>query len=228
MDGELETRIRPQTPPEELSLFYKDPLGQVQGPFKGIDIIEWFKAEYFGIDLLVCLESAAAHSPWLQLGDVMPHLRAKARPPPGFPTTKLDTAEAPVRQSSSTYGNIHTGSSEVEMLRNNSMHRLGSATEAENKFLESVMSGSKNSPPLENLTLSEGIQGFTGNSSANLGPSELMVETTHTCWPRGWLLNDRGPYQILIHIGQGLMQHPFLQNQTLFQMHHHIQNSCLL
>lgn len=73
-----------------------------------------------------------------------------------------------------------------------------------------------------------GIQGFTGNSSANLGPSELMVETTHTCWPRGWLLNDRGPYQILIHIGQGLMQHPFLQNQTLFQMHHHIQNSCLL
>ncbi|RHN70999.1 putative GYF domain-containing protein [Medicago truncatula] len=78
MDGELETMRRPQTPPEELSLFYKDPWGQVQGPFKGIDIIEWFEAEYFGIDLLVRLESAAAHSPWLQLGDVMPHLRAKA------------------------------------------------------------------------------------------------------------------------------------------------------
>ncbi|XP_045799293.1 protein ESSENTIAL FOR POTEXVIRUS ACCUMULATION 1-like [Trifolium pratense] len=171
LDGELETRKVTLTSPEELSLFYKDPRGQVQGPFKGIDIIGWFEAGYFGIDLLVRLESAAADSPWFQLGDVMPHLRAKARPPPGFPTTKLDTTEAPVRQSSSTFGNIPTGPSELEMLRNNSMHRLGSATEAENRFLESLMSGSKSSPPLENLTLSEGIQGFIGNNSGNLGTS---------------------------------------------------------
>jgi hypothetical protein len=156
LDGELETRKVPQTSPEELSLFYKDPRGQVQGPFKGIDIIGWFEAGYFGIDLLVRLESAAADSPWFQLGDVMPHLRAKARPPPGFPAAKLDTTEAPVRQSSSTFGNIPTGPGGVEMLRNNSMHRLGSATEAENRFLESLMSGSKSSSPLENLTLSEG------------------------------------------------------------------------
>ncbi|CAI8599988.1 unnamed protein product [Vicia faba] len=171
LDGELESRRVPQTSPEELSLFYKDPRGQVQGPFKGVDIIGWLEAGYFGIDLLVRLESAAADSPWLQLVDVMPHLRAKARPPPGFPVTKLDTTEAPVRQNTSTFVNIHTGSGEVERLRNNSMHRLGSATEAENRFLESLMSGSKSSPTLGNVTFSEGIQGFIGNNSGNLGPS---------------------------------------------------------
>ncbi|CAK8568989.1 unnamed protein product [Lathyrus sativus] len=171
LDGELESRRVPQTSPEELSLFYKDPRGQVQGPFKGVDIIGWLEAGYFGIDLLVRLESAAADSPWLQLCDVMPHLRAKARPPPGFPATKLDTTEAPVPQSTSTFVNIRTGPSEVERLRNNSMHRVGSATEAENRFLESLMSGSKSSPPLENVTSSQGIQGFIGSNSGNLGSS---------------------------------------------------------
>lgn len=156
LDSERETRKVSQTSPEELSLFYKDPQGRVQGPFKGIDIMGWFEAGYFGIDLPVRLESAASDSPWVQLGDAMPHLRAKARPPPGFSATKLDTTEAPGGQSSSAFGNIHTGLSEVEMLRNDSMHRQSSATETENRFLESLMSGSKSSPPLESLTLSEG------------------------------------------------------------------------
>ncbi|KAJ1384943.1 GYF-like domain superfamily [Sesbania bispinosa] len=175
LDSELETRRVPQTSPEELSLFYKDPQGRVQGPFKGIDIIGWFEAGYFGIDLPVRLESAAADSSWLQLGDAMPHLRAKARPPPGFSAAKLDSTEALDRQNSSTFGNIHAGLSEVEMLRNNSMHRQSSTTEAENRFLESLMSGSKNISPLESLTLSEGLQGFIGNNSGNLGSSGVDV-----------------------------------------------------
>ncbi|KAI5428740.1 hypothetical protein KIW84_033656 [Lathyrus oleraceus] len=54
------------------------------------------------------------------------------RPPPGFPATKLDTTKAPVPQSTSTFVNIHTGPSEVERLRNNSLHRVDSANEAEN------------------------------------------------------------------------------------------------
>ncbi|XP_027354499.1 uncharacterized protein LOC113864691 isoform X2 [Abrus precatorius] len=170
LDSELETRRVPQTCPEDLSLFYKDPQGQVQGPFKGIDIIGWFEAGYFGIDLPVRLEHAAPDSPWLQLGDAMPHLRAKARPPPGFSAAKLDCAEAPCRQNSNTFGNIHTGLSDVEMLRNDSMHR-NSTTEAENRFLESLMSGSKSSPPIDSLAFSEGLQGFLGNNSGNLGPS---------------------------------------------------------
>nr|KYP64581.1 GYF domain-containing protein mpd2 [Cajanus cajan] len=170
LDSEFESRRVQQTCPEELSLFYKDPQGRVQGPFKGIDIISWFEAGYFGIDLPVRLENPASDSPWLQLGDAMPHLRAKAGPPPGFPAAKLDTTEASGQQNSSTFGNMHTGLSEVEMLRNDSMHR-SSTTEAENRFLESLMSGGKSSSPLDSLTLPEGLQGFLGNNSVNLGPS---------------------------------------------------------
>ncbi|KAE9603576.1 putative GYF-like domain-containing protein [Lupinus albus] len=172
-DSELDTRRIPQTPPEELSFFYKDPRGLIQGPFKGIDIIGWFEAGYFGIDLPVCLENAAADSPWLQLGDAMPHLRAKARLPPGFPATTLDFTEAPGRQNSSTLGNIHAGLSNIEMSRNDYKHRQGSTAEAENRFLESLMSGNKNSPTLHSLTLSEGLPGFVGNNSGNLAPPEV-------------------------------------------------------
>ena len=85
----------------------------------------------------------------------MPHLRAKARPPPGFSAAKLDSTETPGRQYSSTFGNMHSGLSEIEMMRNDSMHR-SSSTEAENRFLESLMSGTKSSSPLDSLTLSEG------------------------------------------------------------------------
>ncbi|TKY57726.1 PERQ amino acid-rich with GYF domain-containing protein 2 [Spatholobus suberectus] len=172
LDSELETRRVPQTAPEELSLFYKDPKGLIQGPFKGIDIIGWFEAGYFGIDLPVRLENSAADSPWSSLGDVMPHLRAKARPPPGFSAPKPnDFTDIPGRQISSTFGNTLAGLNEVDILRSDSRHRQNSDTEAENRFLESLMSGNKNSPPLDSLTLSEGLQGFVGNNPGNVGPS---------------------------------------------------------
>ncbi|XP_019432824.1 PREDICTED: uncharacterized protein LOC109339763 isoform X1 [Lupinus angustifolius] len=171
-DSELETRRVPQTAPEELSLFYKDPKGQIQGPFKGIDIIGWFEAGYFGIDLTVRLENSAADSPWLSLGDVMPHLRAKARPPPGFSGPKLnDSVDVPGRPNSSTLGNNLHSLSEADMLRSGSRHMQSSATDSENRFLESLMSGNKGSPPLDGLTLPEGLQGFVGNNSGSVGPA---------------------------------------------------------
>ncbi|KAL1353723.1 protein ESSENTIAL FOR POTEXVIRUS ACCUMULATION 1-like isoform X1 [Arachis hypogaea] len=172
LDSELGSRRVVQTPPEELSLLYKDPKGQIQGPFKGIDIIGWFESGYFGIDLPVRLDNSAADSPWLPLGDVMPHLRAKARPPPGFSAPKPnDFTDIPGRQNSAPFGNTLAGLSEFETLRSDPRLRQTSATEAENRFLESLMSGNKGSPPLESLALSEGLQGFIGNNSANLGPS---------------------------------------------------------
>ncbi|XP_061353364.1 protein ESSENTIAL FOR POTEXVIRUS ACCUMULATION 1-like isoform X2 [Gastrolobium bilobum] len=174
LDTELETRRVLQTAPEELSLLYRDPKGQIQGPFKGIDIIGWFEAGYFGIDLPVRLENSAADSTWSSLGDIMPHLRAKARPPPGFSAPKSNEfTDVPGRQNSSTLGNTLTGLSEVELLRSDSRHRQSSAAEVENRYLESLMSGNKSSPPLDSLTLSEGLQGFVGNNSGNLGPPGL-------------------------------------------------------
>ena len=87
LDREQEPRILSQPSPEDMVLFYKDPQGAIQGPFTGIDIIGWFEAGYFGIDLLVRLANTPPDSPFRLLGDVMPHLRAKARPPPGFSAT---------------------------------------------------------------------------------------------------------------------------------------------
>ncbi|XP_020210585.1 uncharacterized protein LOC109795477 isoform X1 [Cajanus cajan] len=172
LDSELEARRVPQIAPEELSLFYKDPKGLIQGPFKGIDIIGWFEAGYFGIDLPVRLENSAADSPWLSLGDVMPHLRAKARPPPGFSAPKPnDFTDIPGRPIPSTFGNTLAGLNEVDILRNDSRLRQNSDTEAENRFLESLMSGNKNSPPLDSLTFSEGLQGFVGNNPGSMGQS---------------------------------------------------------
>ncbi|XXG78402.1 hypothetical protein AAC387_Pa08g2354 [Persea americana] len=65
------------TPPEELSLFYQDPQGEMQGPFLGVDIISWFEQGFFGTDLPVCLSDAPEGTPFQELGDVMPHLKYK-------------------------------------------------------------------------------------------------------------------------------------------------------
>ncbi|KAL8121411.1 uncharacterized protein LOC141659070 isoform X2 [Apium graveolens] len=63
------------TPPEELSLYYCDPQGEIQGPFLGVDIISWFEQGFFGADLPVRLEDASEETPFRQLGEVMPYLQ---------------------------------------------------------------------------------------------------------------------------------------------------------
>ncbi|KAK1258176.1 hypothetical protein QJS04_geneDACA024513 [Acorus gramineus] len=63
------------TIPEEMSLIYLDPQGDIQGPFLGLDIISWFEQGFFGMDLLVCLSDAPEGTPFQELGEVMPHLK---------------------------------------------------------------------------------------------------------------------------------------------------------
>ncbi|KAL8257068.1 hypothetical protein R6Q59_029109 [Mikania micrantha] len=154
-----ETRRVSQPSPEDLVLFYKDPQGAIQGPFTGSDIIGWFEAGYFGIDLLVRLANAPQDSPFALLGDVMPHLRAKARPPPGFTGAKQnETNVEPGMPSFITASDnkVQAGLVEHSMMKNEPIFQHGSNTEAENRFIESLMSGG----------LSEGMQGYFGNSSS--------------------------------------------------------------
>ncbi|KAA0039835.1 putative PERQ amino acid-rich with GYF domain-containing protein 1 [Cucumis melo var. makuwa] len=61
---------------EELSLFYLDPQGVIQGPFIGADIILWYEQGFFGLDLPVRLADAP-ESPFCELGEVMPHLKVR-------------------------------------------------------------------------------------------------------------------------------------------------------
>ncbi|KAJ0815296.1 putative GYF domain-containing protein [Helianthus annuus] len=62
--------------PEELSLYYRDPQGEIQGPFLGVDIISWFEQGFFGADLPVRVADAPDGAPFLELGVVMPYLVA--------------------------------------------------------------------------------------------------------------------------------------------------------
>lgn len=78
----------PLTSPEDLSLVYTDPQGEIQGPFCGADIIGWFEAGFFGIDLPVRLADAPDGAPFIALGSMMPQLKPKPRVPPGFDALK--------------------------------------------------------------------------------------------------------------------------------------------
>ncbi|KAL3573175.1 hypothetical protein D5086_027079 [Populus alba] len=141
LDWEQEVQKFPQPSPENLVLYYKDPQGEIQGPFSGSDIIGWFEAGFFGIDLQVRLANASKDSPFLLLGDVMPHLRAKARPPPGFSGTKPNEfTDTSSRTNTSSFGNMHSSLNELNTIRNDLWSKPGSTTEAENRFLESLMS----------------------------------------------------------------------------------------
>ncbi|CAI9290528.1 unnamed protein product [Lactuca saligna] len=42
--------------PEQLSLYYRDPQGEIQGPFLGVDTISWFNQGFFRADLPVRVE----------------------------------------------------------------------------------------------------------------------------------------------------------------------------
>jgi PERQ amino acid-rich with GYF domain-containing protein len=72
--------------PEELTMYYLDPQGGVQGPFLGADIISWYEDGYFGLELPVRLSQAPDDAPFRPLVEVMPHLGHKPQPHPAIPS----------------------------------------------------------------------------------------------------------------------------------------------
>ncbi|KAL6647808.1 hypothetical protein ACP70R_015245 [Stipagrostis hirtigluma subsp. patula] len=169
--------MQPHPNPESLSLYYKDPQGQIQGPFSGADIIGWFEAGYFGIDLLVRVVNAPPDTPFLMLGDVMPHLRAKARPPPGFATAKPSDMLVPETQSTGKFvssSSMHAGSSGVGIF-DSGLSRKDGAVEAQNRFLESLMSNSNvRNPSADTISITGGMNelGSTTFASIAIGGGE--------------------------------------------------------
>ncbi|GAB2291302.1 hypothetical protein Dimus_025560 [Dionaea muscipula] len=167
LDKEQEPRKLLQPSPEDLLLFYKDPQGEVQGPFSGVDIIGWYESGYFALDLQVRLANAPNETPFSSLGDVMPHLRAKARPPPGFAVPKQnEIPDVSGRVNLTNFGKGITGLSDTDRVRNELRH--SSSTDAENRFLESLMSASLSSSPLERFASSEGLQAYIGHNPGSM------------------------------------------------------------
>ncbi|CAI9777826.1 unnamed protein product [Fraxinus pennsylvanica] len=117
------------------------------------------------------LTSAPADSPFYLLGDVMPHLRAKVQPPPGFSTPKYDgIQDVSGRSNYNSFGKLQSASGESDSIKNEPRYIHGQTTEAENRFLESLMSGSMSSAPHEKFALSEGMQEYMGINSSALPP----------------------------------------------------------
>ncbi|MQL83346.1 hypothetical protein Taro_015840, partial [Colocasia esculenta] len=155
-------KFQQQPSPEELLLYYRDPQGQIQGPFSGSDLIGWFEAGYFGIDLQVRLVDAPPDSPFSLLGDVVPHLRMKAKPPPGFSVHKqIETVDASVRGKLISPGNTHVG---FEYINNGQKNRHDSSTEAHNRLLESLMYGNM-SNSADIFSFPEGVKGYVSGTS---------------------------------------------------------------
>ncbi|MQL93878.1 hypothetical protein Taro_026530, partial [Colocasia esculenta] len=164
-DSIASRKFQPQPSPEELLFHYRDPHGQIQGPFSGSDLVGWFEAGYFGIDLQVRLADAPPDAPFLLLGDVMPHLRMKARPPPGFGVHKqVEAMNGPAVGKLVGQGNVH--STELENAISGQRKWHSSATEVENRFLESLMSRGMGSSV--GSSFSEGVKGYANNGSAGM------------------------------------------------------------
>ncbi|KAG8054132.1 hypothetical protein GUJ93_ZPchr0001g31041 [Zizania palustris] len=79
--------------PEDLTLYYLDPQGGMQGPFLGADIISWYEDGYFGLELPVRLANAPDDSSFRPLFEVMPHLGQKSQSLP--PVSYGESSESP-------------------------------------------------------------------------------------------------------------------------------------
>ncbi|CAD6206890.1 unnamed protein product [Miscanthus lutarioriparius] len=121
--------------PENLSLYYKDPKGCTQ----------------------VRVSSAPCDSPFLLLGDVMPHLQAKVRVPPGFSNTKTRSMTEALH-----LGSAYLGTSDCVSINKN-----GCVTEAENHFLESPVSSKTQNPRAETNVVTGGMNECCRNTFGN-------------------------------------------------------------
>eukprot|EP00250_Pteridium_aquilinum_P010235 c19233_g1_i2 orf=1-4158(-) len=183
----------PLTSPEDLSLVYMDPQGKVQGPFLGIDIIGWFEAGFFGIDLPVRLANAPV-TPFMALGNMMPHLKPKPRVPPGFNAVK-QVEEGLERQnlqnrlsshSSTTLGNfgqepvehgvkIDAGGQKENLSFQN---RLSGYPSTDSQFLENLQPVARSWPNRDASEKPSSIPGLVNSSTYELNaePYHLPME----------------------------------------------------
>ncbi|KAJ7547358.1 hypothetical protein O6H91_08G082400 [Diphasiastrum complanatum] len=200
--------------PEALSLFYIDPQGDIQGPFSGVDIIDWFEAGFFGTDLPVQLASAPEGTPFVTLGDVMPHLEHVDKMPPasknGEAISGCNELKFPLDRNSAnlTSTGLENGTSSIEgdeqiqMLNLKSIRNLGFRSEGGNHTSE-----------VNNLFISpDSEMADSKRLSPPYGPRSPFVEGTT---PRERFMDtalSHTPYSPLSQPVQLPPWHPFFQS----------------
>ncbi|XP_068656236.1 protein ESSENTIAL FOR POTEXVIRUS ACCUMULATION 1-like isoform X2 [Aristolochia californica] len=120
-------------PPEEISLYYRDPQGEIQGPFLGVDIISWFEQGFFGTDLPVCLSDAPEGTPFQELGEVMSHLKLKARS--GSSRTQLSSD---LRLSDAVEGKFEASTAVPDFVSLTAINEQQWATSRESRIEEAM------------------------------------------------------------------------------------------
>nr|GMD50493.1 uncharacterized protein LOC109152893 isoform X1 [Ipomoea batatas] len=104
----------------------------------------------------------------------MPHLRAKARPPPGFGIPKPST-DASAEMNMNPFTMLHSGPTEIDISRSEQRYNHSSTADAENRFLESLMSSSTSNAPPEKFVHSEGMPGYIGNTAGPMPSGEMLL-----------------------------------------------------
>ncbi|KAJ6973685.1 hypothetical protein NC653_033890 [Populus alba x Populus x berolinensis] len=102
----------------------------------------------------------------------------------------------------------------------------GSTTEAENRFLESLMSATMGAssqglvtPGSFSYLMNEIPRDFLRIVLVMCRHWELMVGLIYTCWQRKWHLNGKDHYPVLVHIGQEEMLHLWFQISNVQDEH---------
>ncbi|KAK1552030.1 hypothetical protein Q3G72_009157 [Acer saccharum] len=133
------TELQRDTPPEQLILCYIDPQGGLQGPFLGADIISWFEQGFFGTDLPVRMADAPEGTPFHELGEFMPHLKAKDM------NANTDESNSELEHFGVLEGNMETTDSS---LVNDMRRALSEFDDLSDRHLQSRLSEPRDPLPL--------------------------------------------------------------------------------
>jgi hypothetical protein len=142
----------------DLSFFYIDPQGEIQGPFRATDIIGWFQAGFFGIDLLVRPSNAPEDAAFIQLGDIMPDLNLNIQ---GRPSQGLDLQKGNGRLTESLSSEFSQRLTLESVVHEEIDRNLLQSREVDNRLLDrevgTVSIEKKGSVHAEDTQLSEAI-----------------------------------------------------------------------
>ena len=168
LESVQETSIH-QVAPEDLCLLYTDPQGEIQGPFLGVDIIGWFEAGFFGLELPVRLMDAPEGTPFVPLENIMPHLKPAVKVPPGFNSQKQSEEGV---ESFHMKDEVHASSISYRLQESlggdNELDRRGSGFEPSLDIdLLGLTDASKN---VFGGDFQLGLNGSTSSSKAGKGP----------------------------------------------------------
>ncbi|AQK98493.1 GYF domain-containing protein [Zea mays] len=179
---------------EELTLYYLDPQGGVQGPFLGADIISWYEDGYFGLELPVRLSQFSDDVPFRPLVEVMPHLVQKPQSRIPVPcdgnSESLESSqskfESSVRSASSVRGdqlsNWDTESNAVDPKRGDHEESIPSrsgwlSSPETGKDISNTSNRQQHIPESVNQDAEEVL--YTGRPNSSMGQSLRDLENDH-------------------------------------------------